>query len=112
MINTLDLQECEILLPGEWIREGSGDSYSFTTERMELRDERLFKQLVIREKDNPGGRTVPYALSIREEYCGVVVGQQEFTILRISSATDGSATMEWEDSAGNTLRFARTASHV
>jgi hypothetical protein len=107
MINTLDLQECEVLLPGDWIRKGSGKIYSFTPDNMQFRDQRLFKQLYIREEGSPVARPLPYALMIKDDYCGILVGKEEFIILRIANETDGSAVMEWQDSEGRILEFER-----
>src|SRR5258708_8791720 len=107
MKNNIDLQEWEVLPPGDWIEKGSGSVYSFTPDKMQLRDERLFRELYIREKGKSRPRPVPYALTIKDDYCGILVGKEEFLILRISSATDGSATMEWQDPLGRILEFER-----
>jgi len=103
MINTIDLSECEVLLPGEWTQVGSGEQWTFTADKMQLRDVRLFRTVYIHQQP------VPYALSIRDEYIGIFVGAKEYTILSITANTDGSATMEWEDDPGHTLRFERSA---
>jgi hypothetical protein len=108
MINTIDLRECEVLLPGQWIRVGSGEVYSFTSENMQLRDERLFKQLYIYKQGSADRRPLPYALTIKDDYCGILVGDREYIILRIASQTDGSAIMEWRDKLGRVIKFERT----
>ena len=66
MINTTDLQELEISLPGDWLRKDNGDTYSFTTDHMELHDERMFRDLHIRRKDGQP-MTLRYALTIEED---------------------------------------------
>jgi len=96
MINTLDLQECEVLLPGDWTREGSGEVYSFRPGHiLQLQD-----------------RQLPYVLDINGDYCSIRVGNEEFDILRIINETDGTATMEWQNAAGLTLSFQRTANRA
>ncbi|HLZ87874.1 MAG TPA: hypothetical protein VKQ52_11555 [Puia sp.] len=109
MINTIDLAECEVLLPGDWVQKGSGDIYSFTSDKMELRDQRLFRELYILEKGKPREQPIPYALTIKDDYCGILVGEEEFIILSITGEVNGSATMEWQDAAGRTLGFDRAA---
>src|SRR5882762_6568917 len=100
MINTIDLSECEVLLPGDWIQVGSGDIYSFTANKMEFRDQRLFKEAYIRESDTQKEIPLRYALTIKDDYCGILLGEEEFIIVNITGHTDGSATMEWRDAAG------------
>lgn len=112
MINTIDLTECEVLLPGDWIQKGSGDIYSFTPEKMKLRDERLFKELYIRHPGENKEDPVPYALTIKDDYVGILVGDEEFIILSITGHTDGSASMEWQDAASRTLAFNRPATII
>jgi hypothetical protein len=108
MINTTDLQECEVLLPGDWIRKDNGDIYSFTTERMEFRDERLFRQLYIRHaKKGKQPEAVSYALTIKDDYCGLLLGNEEFIIRQITKRPDGSASMEWQDPSGLAIFFER-----
>jgi hypothetical protein len=107
MINTTDLQEVEVLLPGEWRREDNGDIYAFTTDKMELEDERLFKQLVIRHAapvtDPPAAAPVEstkWALAIKDDYFGIIVGNYEFIISEIGRRKDGVMTMTWEAANG------------
>ena len=104
MINTTDLQELEVSLPGDWLRKDNGDTYSFTTDNMKLRDERLFRDLHVRRK---GGQTMSlrYALTIEEDYCGVMLNDDEFIVRRLVKHEDGSAMMEWQDSAGGLIVF-------
>jgi hypothetical protein len=108
MINTIDLQECEILLPGDWTRLDSGDTWTFTTDKMQLRDERLFKELYI-HKSGQQPQPLSYALTIHDEFCGILVDDTEFIILSIDSETDGAAKMEWQDSIGARIKFERAA---
>lgn len=110
MINTTDLSEFEVLLPGDWVRKDSGAVYSFTTDKMELRDERLFRQLYIASGEAGKPRTsVPYALTIDKSYCGIIAGQETFVITRISRNPDGSMDMEWRDKANALIEFHRVA---
>ena len=109
MINTTDLQELEISLPGDWLRKDNGDTYSFTNDKMELSDERLFKDLHIRRKDGEL-MTLRYALTIEQDYCGIMLNEDEFIVQSLSKNSDGSASMEWEDSAGGLINFERLAS--
>jgi hypothetical protein len=123
MINTTDLDECEVSIPGQWVRKDSGDVYNFSTDKMELREERLFKELYIRHASPPPGRTagqmrqLSYALSIEGGYCGIVLSEEgaedEFIIRSITKNEDGSASMEWEDKIGARIRFTRpSATHA
>jgi hypothetical protein len=108
MINTTDLSEFEVLLPGDWVRRDSGAIYSFTTDNMSLRDERLFRQLYIAQPGAGGGRTsVPYALTIENSYCGIIAGDEKFIITRIAKHPDGSMDMEWRDKANALIGFHR-----
>jgi hypothetical protein len=108
MINTTDLSEFEVLLPGSWIRTDTGEIYSFTTDRMELRDERLFKELYITDpKDGQKRRSLPYALTIEDDYCGILAGDQEFVINSITKHPDGSMDMEWKDRVNTLISFHR-----
>jgi hypothetical protein len=104
MINTTDLQELEISLPGDWLRKDNGDTYSFTTDNMKLRDERMFRDLLIRRKEGQP-MTLRYALTIEEDYCGIMLNDDEFIVLRLDKHEDGSAFMEWQDSAGGLIVF-------
>jgi hypothetical protein len=107
MINSTDLQEVEISLPGKWTRKDSGDVYTFTNDKMELVDERLFKQLdVVHDGKTTAYR---YALAIEDDYCSVVVDDQEFVILSLTKHEDGSASMQWSSQAGLVIEFDRVA---
>lgn len=105
MINTTDLSECEVSLPGDWTRMDNGDIYSFTVDNMQISDERLFRQLKIRHASPPGEETLKYALTIKDDYCGVLIGEEEYLIRELTKKEDGSATMEWENEKGTTIRF-------
>ena len=126
MINTTDLSEFEVLLPGDWIRTDSGAVYSFTTDRMELRDERLFREMYILPAgasagsarsstgsarsagSSAGSRTaLPYALSIEDDYCAILAGDEKFVITSITRNPDGSMDMEWRDRVNAVIRFHR-----
>lgn len=109
MNNTSDLLEIEILLIGDWIQKDSGDQYTFTADRMELNDERLFKELYISHPPGKERRAYRYALTIDGDYCGIMVDEQEFTIISISKNADGSAAMEWADKVGTRITFDRPA---
>jgi len=109
MINTTDLQELEISLPGDWVRKDNGNTYSFSNEKMELRDERLFKDLYIRQKDGEL-TTLRYALTIEQDYCGIMLNNDEFIVQQLVKKSDGSASMEWQDSAGGLISFEKQAS--
>jgi hypothetical protein len=52
-----------------------------------------------------GGR---YAWTIEDEYCGILLNQEEFIIRRLAKFSDGSAFMEWEDRAGGRIQLERT----
>jgi hypothetical protein len=108
MINTTDLSEFEVLLPGDWVRKDSGDVYSFTNDQMELRDERLFKQLYITNSKDKQRRSLSYALTIEDDYCGILAGDEQFIILSIGRNTDGTMEMEWRDEVNTLIGF----SHV
>lgn len=105
MINTTDLSECEVSLPGDWTRTDNGDIYSFTVENMQINDERLFRQLKIHHASPPGEETLKYALTIKDDYCGVLIGEEEYLIRELTKKEDGAATMEWEDETGRNIRF-------
>ena len=108
MINTTDLSECEVTLPGDWQRTDNGDMYSFTVDHMEIRDDRLFKQLVIRPSSSASKEEeLKYALSIKDDFCSVMVGNDEFIIKEIIKTENGNDSMQWEDSRGNTIPFKR-----
>jgi hypothetical protein len=112
MINTTDLDECEVSIPGQWVRKDSGDIYMFSTDKMQLRDERLFKELYIGTS-----RKLSYALGIEGDFCAIVLSEdgdeEEFIIRSITKNEDGSAAMEWEDRIGARIRFTRPPSdHV
>jgi trehalose/maltose hydrolase-like predicted phosphorylase len=105
MINTTDLQEVEISLPGDWTRQDNKDVYSFTTDKMELKDEMLFRQLNIRRASGDTITTVQYALLIKDDYVGIQLDEKEYIIRQLNKNEDGSASMEWEDSAGISILF-------
>ena len=109
MINTTDLSEFEVLLPGSWVRSGSGETYSFTADQMQLRDERLFKQLDITDPGGGSRRSLPYALTIENDFCGILAGDQEFIITSITKHPDGSMDMEWKDRVNTLISFHRSA---
>jgi hypothetical protein len=105
MINSTDLQEVEISLPGQWTRKDSGDLYTFTNDKMELRDERLFKQVNVVHD----GQTTSYqyALAIEDDYCSIVIDDQQFAILSLTNREDGSASMQWSSQVGLVIEFTR-----
>lgn len=109
MINTTDLSEFEVLLPGTWVRKDSGDIYSFTNDRMELRDERLFKELYITYATDKQRRSLSYALTIEDEYCGILAGDEEFVIISITRNADGSMDMVWRDRVNTLISLHRDA---
>ncbi len=109
MINTTDLQECEILLPGNWERLDNRDVYSFTNDQMKVDDDRLFKELYIDHPEGKGRDAWRYALMIKDDYCGVVINEDEFIIRSITRHPDKSLTMEWKDEAGAIIRFRKAA---
>jgi len=106
MINTTDLQELEVTLPGDWLRKDNGDTYSFTTDRMEIDDDRLFRELRVRHREGKPeeGR---YALTVEDEFCGILLNEDEFIVRRLAKFSDGSAFMEWEDRTGGRILFER-----
>lgn len=106
MINTTDLQELEVTLPGDWLRKDNGDTYSFTSEDMHLNDDRLFRRLRIRHRDNRPEED-RYALAIEDECCWIVLDNGEYFIRRLAKFGNGSAFMEWEDKAGGRIVFER-----
>jgi hypothetical protein len=105
MINQTDFSEFEVSLPGDWQRKDNGDTYSFTVNQMEIRDERLFRRLDIRHASGGQPESLQYALTIEEDYCGLLIGDKEFIVRQIIKKDDGSAYMEWEDSAGKNIEF-------
>jgi len=106
MINTTDLQELEVSLPGDWLRRDNGDTYSFTPDSMHLADDRLFRRLRIRHRD--GRREEErYALAVEDEYFGIILNDAEYRIRRLSKFSNGSAFMEWEDKSGRLIVFER-----
>lgn len=108
MINTTDLSEFEVLLPGDWVRGDSGAIYSFSTDKMELRDERLYRQLYIAQSGAGGGRvSMPYALTIENSFCGIIAGDEKFIITRIAKHPDGSMDMVWRDKSNALIDFHR-----
>jgi hypothetical protein len=109
MINTTDLSEFEVLLPGTWVRKDSGDTYSFTTDGMQLRDERLYKQLYITYVKDQQRQSLPYALTIEDDYCGLLAGDEKFIINSIAKHPDGSMDMEWKDKVNTLIFFHRDA---
>jgi hypothetical protein len=106
MINTTDFQELEVSLPGDWLRKDNGDTYSFTADRMQIDDDRLFRELHVRHRDG-GPEDGRYALTVEEECCGILLNNDEFKIRRLAKFSDGSAFMEWEDRAGDRILFER-----
>lgn len=109
MINTTDLAEFEILLPGSWVRSDSGEIYLFSADQMKLQDERLFKQLYISGPRDQDRRSMPYALTIEDDYCGILAGDQEFIITSITKHPDGSMDMQWKDRVNTLISFHRDA---
>jgi hypothetical protein len=103
MINSTDLQEVEISLPGQWTRKDSGDVYTFTNDNMQLIDERLFKQLNVVHDGQT--KSYQYALAIEDDYCSIVVDDQQFVVLSLTKNEDGSATMEWSSQVGLVIEF-------
>ena len=106
MINTTDFQELEVSLPGGWLRKDNGDTYFFSTDKMELSDERLFRELYVLHADGKQ-EAARYALTIGAEYCGILLNEDEFIVRRLDKNSDGSAFMEWEDTAGGRIFFER-----
>jgi hypothetical protein len=109
MINQTDFNECEVSLPGDWRRTDNGDVYSFTVNKMKIDDERLFRQLNIRHASGSQPESLQYALTIKDDFCGVLVGDREFIIRQIIKKEDGSAYMEWEDNIGARIEFTHPA---
>jgi hypothetical protein len=105
MINSTDLQEVEISLPGQWTRRDSGDLYTFTNDKMELRDERLFKQVNVVHDGQT--KSYQYALAIEDDYCSIVIDDQQFAILSLTKREDGSASMQWSSQVGLVIEFTR-----
>ena len=104
MINTTDFQEVEVLLPGEWRREDNGDIYAFTVEKMKLQEERLFKQLLIRHAapptDPPAASpvdTTRWALTIKDDFCGLIIEDTEYIIRQIGRRKDEEIGMSLQD---------------
>ena len=108
MVNTTDFQELEVSLPGDWLRKDNGDTYTFTADQMEIDDDRLFRELHVRHRDGrpEDGR---YALTVEEEYFGILLNEDEFKIRRLAKFSDGSAFMEWEDRAGGRILLERVS---
>jgi hypothetical protein len=73
---------------------------------MELSDERLFRELYVRHGDGKP-EAARYALTIEADYCGILLNEDEFIVLRLAKYGDGSAFMEWEDKAGGRIIFER-----
>jgi hypothetical protein len=109
MFNQTDFNEFEISLPGDWLRKDNGDTWSFTTEKMEIRDERLFRQLDIRHSSGNQPESLQYALTIEDDYFGLLIGDQEYIVRQITKKEDDSAYMEWEDSKGKKIEFSHSA---
>lgn len=109
MINTTDLAEFEVLLPGTWVRSDSDEVYTFTTDEMKLEDDRLYKELYITGPKEKGRRSLPYAVTIEDDYCGILAGDQEFIINSITRHPDGSMDMEWKDRVNTLISFHRNA---
>ena len=93
-------------MPGDWLRKDNGDTYSFTADRMKIDDDRLFRELHVRHRD---GRPedARYALTVEEDYCGILLNDDEFIVRRLAKFSDGSAFMEWEDRAGGRILLER-----
>jgi hypothetical protein len=108
MINQTDFSEFEVSLPGDWLRKDNGDTYSFTVNKMQIRDERLFRELLIRHSSGGQPESRQYALAIEDDYCSLVIDDQEYIVRRIVKKEDGSAFMEWEDSRGRRIELNRT----
>ena len=109
MINQTDFNEFEVTLPGDWLRKDNGDTWSFTANKMEIRDERLYRQLNISHASGGQPETLQYALTIEDDFFGLLIGQQEYIVRQITKKEDGSAAMEWTDSAGKKIQFLRLA---
>ena len=109
MINTTDLAEFEVLLPGTWVRSDSDEVYTFTTDDMKLEDDRLYKELYITGPKEKERRSLPYAVMIEDDYCGILAGDQEFIINSITRHPDGSMDMEWKDRVNTLISFHRNA---
>jgi hypothetical protein len=105
MINSTDLQEVEISLPGQWTRKDSGDLYTFTNDNMKLIDGRLFKQLNVVHDGQT--KSYQYALAIEDDYCSIVVDEEQFVVLSLTKKEDGSAAMEWSTQEGLVIVFDR-----
>jgi hypothetical protein len=105
MINSTDLQEVEVSLPGQWTRKDSGDLYTFTNDKMQLIDERLFKQLNVLHDGQT--KSYLYALAIEDDYCSIVVDDEQFVILSLTKSEDGSASMQWSSQVGLVIEFNR-----
>lgn len=103
MINLTDLQECEVLLVGSWMEVDTGDLYTFTTEKMQLKDDVLYKQLLVTGKNHQHYENT-YALAIVDNYCAVLMNGETFVITEISR-TKGSGGMKWENSEGLSISF-------
>ena len=109
MINTTDLAEFEVLLPGSWVRTDSGEIYLFSTDQMEIQDERLFKELYVSGADGKNPQKLPYAVTIEDDYFGILAGDQEFIITSITRHPDGSMDMEWKDRVNTLISFHRAS---
>ena len=107
MINQTDFSEFEVSLPGDWLRKDNGDTWSFTVNKMQIRDERLFRELLIRHSSGGQPESRQYALAIEDDYCSLVIDDQEYIVRRIVKKEDGSAFMEWEDRMGARIEFTR-----
>jgi hypothetical protein len=107
MINQTDLSEFEVSLPGDWLRKDNGDTYSFTVNKMQLREERLFRELDIRHASGGAAEARQYALAIEGDYFSLVIDDKEYIVRQIVKKEDGSAYMQWEDAAGATIEFTR-----
>lgn len=106
MINTTDLQELEISLPGDWLRKDNGDTYSFTVDRMQFNDDRLYRGLHVLHPSGPP-EEARYALTVEEDYCGILLNDKEYIVKRLAKFRDGSAFMEWGDRSGGSIFFER-----
>lgn len=109
MINLTDLSECEISLPGDWVRQDNHDTWSFTPGNMEMKDQRLYKRLDIRHPAGGPAESHQYALAIKDDFCAVLVDKEEFIICELVKNGNGPAYMELENHAGLRIRFERSA---
>jgi hypothetical protein len=77
---------------------------------MQLIDERLFKQLNVVHDGQT--KSYQYALAIEDDYCSIVVDDQQFVILSLTKNEDGSASMQWSSQVGLVIEFDRLATRA